>query len=229
MPLGQIGPDIERLRRDPSSLPCLTKTLCNAHEYRCSREYNCRQAKPRTTPVVVRCNARGVATLAQRIEEVLSRGSLSARGWAKKARLNETTINTFLTRNREFLEGKRAAAPTIRSLAIRRLASVAGVTPEWLLGGETVGLEVPFSDLLAWVQETKALSKLVMWKGRDVTIGDLLRYRATPSSAGQYEADEVWDHMLMLRTGIDADAGTDVTPEQAAAVPAMSPRRKKRQ
>jgi len=78
---------------------------------------------------------------------------------------------------------------------------------------------VLFSELSDMVFQTPALRRLAVAKAGELTVGDLLRYRAEPSNAGEEDDPAIWAHIIKLRRGpVGGEAGTDVTDEEATRV-----------
>lgn len=114
---------------------------------------------------------------------------------------------------------------------IRQLASAFGPHGRPLLAFavDEPSTDTPFSELSAWVFETPAIRELLVARPKEVTVGDLLRFKFSPAGHGEFEATDAWNHMLQLRVGLrldEDDGGHDVTPGDAARVPHMRGRKK---
>jgi hypothetical protein len=79
-------------------------------------------------------------------------------------------------------------------LSFDRTAQPASTTPT------VPETEVSLRGLLDWYYATPGIKRCVD-EHADVTVGDLLRYRAEPARHGEADADEVYRHIQQLRRG----------------------------
>lgn len=146
--------------------------------------------------------------------------------WARMSGLSRAHVH-LLVRRREENPNAQQEWKTWSALA-----NSAKVPREWLATGEgplppervepgdesttnapplDAAFEIPFTTLQQWAHATPAVAKVLTLFGTEVTVGDLVRYRASPSSRGQHDADDVWALMKAMRVGgIDPSLGTDV-------------------
>jgi transcriptional regulator with XRE-family HTH domain len=220
----EVGPLIETAGGETEALARGPETVGDVHEDSCTLKYSCSQSDLLNTSVAgdraSRDNAdvpsRNPITL--RIEQLRKARGMTQRALSLAAGLGASTITKL---------EERGSAPSLdNAMAI---AKVFGMSLDELVGAYPESVETSFSDLMKWAHETPAIAKVLTLHGKGVTVGDLLRYRAAPSSRGQHDADEVWTMMQAMRKGrIDPSPGTDVTPTDEAKVLKITKRKPKR-
>jgi transcriptional regulator with XRE-family HTH domain len=159
--------------------------------------------------------------LPTRLERLIRERGLTPRGLSIKAGLSPGTVNAFIRR------WKTGEQQNLTTDTAEKLARELGIPMEQFFGASAVSAEVSFAKLVRWAHETPAIAAVLLLHGDDVSVGDLLRFRAAPSSQGEYGADEAWAHMRALRRGLDT--GADVTEEEEKLVgPRPSAKKRRR-
>ena len=205
--------DVSQSIGDPSRLVGQPDTCASVHGYECTRENESSQGILSQTAGGAVADDSLVATdpVTRRIKRLMDDQKMSGRALADAAGLSESAINLALARDSSF-----------KTNTLQRIADALKVPVQSLFDGG-VNTEMRYLELEQWVHKTPAIMDLLV-READVRVGDLLRYKATPSSKGQHSAEEVWAHMQALRSGPPVD-GEEVTEEQERSVLKRSRRR----